>query len=57
MSKLRVLSFIYTLNCRRCPLSLKLIDFVLSVLKSYTLCPLALTQLAFFIKSNNIRVF
>ncbi|MFS7959713.1 hypothetical protein Hanom_Chr08g00694301 [Helianthus anomalus] len=35
-------------NCRRCPLPLKLMSFVLNVLKSCTLCPLALTWLIFF---------
>ncbi|MFS7916537.1 hypothetical protein Hanom_Chr02g00178361 [Helianthus anomalus] len=47
-SKLQVLSFMFTSKYRRCPLPLKLIGFVLYVSKSYTLCPLDLTQLVFF---------
>ncbi|MFS7966720.1 hypothetical protein Hanom_Chr09g00777071 [Helianthus anomalus] len=42
-SKLQALSFMYVPNCRRCPLTLKLTDFVLNVSKSCMLCPLALT--------------
>ncbi|KAJ0836782.1 hypothetical protein HanRHA438_Chr16g0770881 [Helianthus annuus] len=37
-------------NCRRCPLPLNLMSFVLYVSKSYTLCPLAQTQSYFFVK-------
>ncbi|MFS7908304.1 hypothetical protein Hanom_Chr01g00081591 [Helianthus anomalus] len=47
-SKLQVLSFMFVSNCRRCPLPLKLMSFVLNVSKSCTLCPLALTWLIFF---------
>ncbi|MFS8015393.1 hypothetical protein Hanom_Chr15g01355881 [Helianthus anomalus] len=50
MSKLQVLSFMYVSNCRRCPLSLKLMSFVLNVCKSCTLCPLWQTQLYFSVK-------
>ncbi|MFS8021629.1 hypothetical protein Hanom_Chr16g01429671 [Helianthus anomalus] len=50
MGPLQVLSFIYVSNCRRCPLSLKLTSFILNVLKSYMLCPLALTQLLLIVK-------
>ncbi|MFS7967683.1 hypothetical protein Hanom_Chr09g00788641 [Helianthus anomalus] len=37
-------------NFKRCPLPLKLISFVLNVLKSCTLCPLGLTQLILSVK-------
>ncbi|MFS7928931.1 hypothetical protein Hanom_Chr04g00326571 [Helianthus anomalus] len=37
-------------NCRRCPLPLNLMSFVLNVSKSCMLFPLSLTQLVFFIK-------
>ncbi|MFS7954811.1 hypothetical protein Hanom_Chr07g00635031 [Helianthus anomalus] len=50
MSKLQVLSFMFILNCRWCPLPLKLIGFVLYVSKSYTLCPLGPTQFKFSVK-------
>ncbi|MFS8015341.1 hypothetical protein Hanom_Chr15g01355281 [Helianthus anomalus] len=36
-------------NCRRRPLPLKLMSFVLNVSNSYTLCPLALTSLIFLL--------
>ncbi|MFS8003879.1 hypothetical protein Hanom_Chr13g01219041 [Helianthus anomalus] len=48
MSKLQVLSFLFTLNYRRCSLPLKLTGFVLNVLKSCTICLLSLTQIVFF---------
>ncbi|MFS7990592.1 hypothetical protein Hanom_Chr11g01060621 [Helianthus anomalus] len=48
MSKLQVLSFIFTLNCMHCPLAHKLTNFVLNVPKFCVLCPLGLTQLDFF---------
>ncbi|MFS8020780.1 hypothetical protein Hanom_Chr16g01419771 [Helianthus anomalus] len=47
-SKLQVLSFMFVPNFRRCPLPLKLMSFVLNVLKSCTLCPLGQPQLFFF---------
>ncbi|MFS8006598.1 hypothetical protein Hanom_Chr14g01251081 [Helianthus anomalus] len=50
MSKLQVLSFMFTPNCKRCPLPLKLIGLVLYVSKYYTLCPLGLTQFIFSVK-------
>ncbi|MFS7964466.1 hypothetical protein Hanom_Chr08g00750711 [Helianthus anomalus] len=53
-SKLQVLSFIFTPNFRRCPLSLKLMTFVLNVSKSCKLCPLTLTQLIIFAKSDHV---
>ncbi|MFS7996176.1 hypothetical protein Hanom_Chr12g01126901 [Helianthus anomalus] len=49
MSKLQVLSFMFVSNCRRCPLPLNLMIFVLNVSKSCTLCPLALTQSVFLL--------
>ncbi|MFS8013433.1 hypothetical protein Hanom_Chr14g01332911 [Helianthus anomalus] len=55
MSKLQVLSFMFVQNCRRCPLSLKLMSFVLNVCKSCTLCPLGQTQLIFFVKSGHVQ--
>ncbi|MFS7927477.1 hypothetical protein Hanom_Chr04g00309551 [Helianthus anomalus] len=54
MSKLQVLSFIFTPNCRRCPLAQKLTSSVLNVSKSCTLCPLSQTQLDFFVKSGHV---
>ncbi|MFS7928932.1 hypothetical protein Hanom_Chr04g00326581 [Helianthus anomalus] len=56
-SKLQVLSFMFVSNCRRCPLLLNLTSFVLNVSKSYTLCPLALTQSDFFIKYGHVGIF
>ncbi|MFS7998602.1 hypothetical protein Hanom_Chr12g01155861 [Helianthus anomalus] len=47
MSKLQVLSFMFTQNSRWCPLAQKLTSYVLNVLKSCTLCPLGQTQLDF----------
>ncbi|MFS7907113.1 hypothetical protein Hanom_Chr01g00067451 [Helianthus anomalus] len=47
-SKLQVLSFTFTPNCKRCPLAQKLTGSVLFVSKSYMLCPLGQTQLDFF---------
>ncbi|MFS7969933.1 hypothetical protein Hanom_Chr09g00815041 [Helianthus anomalus] len=46
----------FTPNCRRCPLALKLTGFVLNVSKSCTVCPLSLTQfiLFFFVKSGHV---
>ncbi|MFS7948134.1 hypothetical protein Hanom_Chr06g00556391 [Helianthus anomalus] len=52
--KLQVLSFMFTPNCRRCPLAQKLTSSVLNVSKSYTLCPLGQTQLDFFVKSGHV---
>ncbi|MFS7951259.1 hypothetical protein Hanom_Chr07g00592901 [Helianthus anomalus] len=49
MSKLQVLSFMFTPNCRRCHLPLKLMGFVLYVTISCMLRPLTLTLLNFFI--------
>ncbi|MFS7985684.1 hypothetical protein Hanom_Chr11g01001421 [Helianthus anomalus] len=40
----------------RCPLAQKLTSSVLNVSKSYTLCPLALTQLNFSVKLDYTRI-
>ncbi|MFS8012665.1 hypothetical protein Hanom_Chr14g01323511 [Helianthus anomalus] len=48
LSKLQVLSFMFTPNCRRCPLAQKLTSFVLNVSISCTLCHLSPTLLIFF---------
>ncbi|MFS7930276.1 hypothetical protein Hanom_Chr04g00342331 [Helianthus anomalus] len=53
-SKLQVLSFMFTPNCRRCPLAQKLTSFVLNVPKSCTLYPLGQTQLDFLVKSRHV---
>ncbi|MFS7938949.1 hypothetical protein Hanom_Chr05g00445821 [Helianthus anomalus] len=55
VSESQGLSFIFILICRRCPLCLKLTSFVLYVFKSYTFCPLALTQLDFSVKSSHVQ--
>ncbi|MFS7998245.1 hypothetical protein Hanom_Chr12g01151431 [Helianthus anomalus] len=49
-SEFQELSFIFIPNFRRCPLSLKLMSFVLYVSKCSTICPFVLTQLVFFVK-------
>ncbi|MFS8003000.1 hypothetical protein Hanom_Chr13g01208731 [Helianthus anomalus] len=53
-SKLQVLSFMFTSNCRRCPLAQNLTSSVLNVPKSCTLCPLDQTQLNFLVKSGHV---
>ncbi|KAJ0576492.1 hypothetical protein HanIR_Chr05g0225041 [Helianthus annuus] len=40
--------YLFVPNCRHCSLPLNLTSFVLNVSKSFTLCPLALTQSSFF---------
>ncbi|MFS7972924.1 hypothetical protein Hanom_Chr09g00850541 [Helianthus anomalus] len=49
-SILQVLSFMFTPNCKWCPLPLKLTGFVLYVTKSCMLCPLSVTQLDFMLR-------
>ncbi|MFS7966113.1 hypothetical protein Hanom_Chr09g00770061 [Helianthus anomalus] len=44
--------FMFVPNCRRYPLLLNLTSFVLNVLKSCTLRPLAPTKLFFFVRSG-----
>ncbi|MFS7921932.1 hypothetical protein Hanom_Chr03g00242711 [Helianthus anomalus] len=46
----------FTLNCRRCSLPLKLMCFVLNS-KSCTLCPLSLTIAVYFYSSLSLYVF
>ncbi|MFS8011459.1 hypothetical protein Hanom_Chr14g01309351 [Helianthus anomalus] len=46
----QVLSFIYISCFSRCPLSLKLMTFVLIVSRSCMVCPLSLTQLILNVK-------
>ncbi|KAJ0533910.1 hypothetical protein HanIR_Chr09g0413831 [Helianthus annuus] len=53
-SRLQVLSFMFVPNFRRCPLPLNLMSFVLNISKSYTLCPLGLTWLVFYVKSGHL---
>ncbi|MFS7931622.1 hypothetical protein Hanom_Chr04g00358081 [Helianthus anomalus] len=45
MSKLQVLSFMFTSNCRRCPFGQKLTGGVLNLSKSCMFCPLGQTWL------------
>ncbi|MFS7921763.1 hypothetical protein Hanom_Chr03g00240711 [Helianthus anomalus] len=45
----------FTLFCRRCPLTYKLRSFVFSVSISCTLCPLGQTQLDFFYSLRPIK--
>ncbi|MFS8033921.1 hypothetical protein Hanom_Chr17g01575191 [Helianthus anomalus] len=47
----------FTPNCRRCPLSLKLTGFVLNVSKSYMVCLLSLTQFIVLVKSGHQGYF
>ncbi|MFS8011515.1 hypothetical protein Hanom_Chr14g01310041 [Helianthus anomalus] len=56
LSKLQVLSFIFTSNCRRCPLAKKLTGGVLYVAKYCKFCPLGQTQLDFLVKSSHVQV-
>ncbi|MFS8012685.1 hypothetical protein Hanom_Chr14g01323751 [Helianthus anomalus] len=50
LSKLQVLSFMFTAFCRWCPLVEKLTSFVLNVSKSYTFYHLGQTQLKFSVQ-------
>ncbi|MFS7951664.1 hypothetical protein Hanom_Chr07g00597771 [Helianthus anomalus] len=49
-TELQILFFIFIASFRRCPLSLKLMSFVLNVSKSCTLYSLAITQIIFSVK-------
>ncbi|MFS7963960.1 hypothetical protein Hanom_Chr08g00744451 [Helianthus anomalus] len=49
-----ILSFMFTSNCRRCPLAQKLTGFVLYVSKSCMFCPLSLTQSDFLVKYGHV---
>ncbi|MFS8002312.1 hypothetical protein Hanom_Chr13g01200631 [Helianthus anomalus] len=52
--KLQVFCFMFTPNCRRCPLAQKFTSFFLNVSKSCTLCPLGQTQLDFSVKYSHV---
>ncbi|MFS7992031.1 hypothetical protein Hanom_Chr12g01077511 [Helianthus anomalus] len=54
-SKLQVLFFMFTPNCKRYPLAQKLTSFVLNVSKSCTLYPLSQTQLDFLVKYGHVH--
>ncbi|MFS7993154.1 hypothetical protein Hanom_Chr12g01090731 [Helianthus anomalus] len=53
MSKLQNSSFMYVTYCKVCPLSLKSTKNVFDVCKPLH-CPLALTQLVFMVKSDQV---
>ncbi|MFS8008526.1 hypothetical protein Hanom_Chr14g01273831 [Helianthus anomalus] len=53
-SKLQVLSFMFTSNCRRYPFGQKFTGGVLNLSKSCTLCPLRQTQLEFLVRSCHV---
>ncbi|MFS7970626.1 hypothetical protein Hanom_Chr09g00823111 [Helianthus anomalus] len=55
MSKLQVLSFMFTSNFRRCPLAQKLTGGVLYLSKSCTFCPLSQIQLDVLVKSGHVQ--
>ncbi|MFS7967593.1 hypothetical protein Hanom_Chr09g00787531 [Helianthus anomalus] len=55
MSKLQVLSFMFTSNFRRCPLAQKLTGGVLYLSKSCTFCPLDQTWLEISVNSCHIQ--
>ncbi|MFS8018498.1 hypothetical protein Hanom_Chr15g01392731 [Helianthus anomalus] len=48
------LLFMFTPNCRCCPLAQKLTGFVLYVSKPCTVCPLSLTQSEFLAKYDHV---
>ncbi|MFS8021831.1 hypothetical protein Hanom_Chr16g01432111 [Helianthus anomalus] len=54
MSKLQVLSFMFTPNCRRCSFGQKFTGGVLNLSKSCTLCHLGQTQLEVLVKSDHV---
>ncbi|MFS7969220.1 hypothetical protein Hanom_Chr09g00806571 [Helianthus anomalus] len=55
MSKLQVLSFMFTSNFRRCPLAQKLTGGVLYLSKSYMFCPLDQTLLEISVDSCHMQ--
>ncbi|MFS7990316.1 hypothetical protein Hanom_Chr11g01057391 [Helianthus anomalus] len=55
VSKLQVLSFIFTSNFRRCSLAKKLTGGVLYVTKYCKFCPFSQTQLDFLVKSSHVQ--
>ncbi|MFS8020854.1 hypothetical protein Hanom_Chr16g01420661 [Helianthus anomalus] len=54
MSKLQVLSFLFTSNLRRCPFGQKLTGVVLYLSKPCTFCPLGQTQLEYLVKYGHV---
>ncbi|MFS7963650.1 hypothetical protein Hanom_Chr08g00740861 [Helianthus anomalus] len=55
LSKLQVLSFMFTSNFRRYPFGQKFTGGVLYLSKSCTFCPLGQTHLDFLVKSSHAR--
>ncbi|MFS7952199.1 hypothetical protein Hanom_Chr07g00604161 [Helianthus anomalus] len=55
MSKLQVLSFMFTSNFRRCPFGQNLADGVLYLSKSCTFCPLGQTWLENSVKKCQLQ--
>ncbi|MFS7960089.1 hypothetical protein Hanom_Chr08g00698871 [Helianthus anomalus] len=55
MSKLQVLSFMFTSNFRGCPFGQKFIGGVLNLSKSYTFCPLVQTWLEISVKNCHVQ--
>ncbi|MFS7996463.1 hypothetical protein Hanom_Chr12g01130291 [Helianthus anomalus] len=55
MSKLQVLSFVFTSNCRRCPFGQKLTGDILNLLKSCMFCSLGQTWLEILVKSCHVQ--
>ncbi|MFS7963639.1 hypothetical protein Hanom_Chr08g00740701 [Helianthus anomalus] len=55
MSKLQVLSFMFTSNCRRCPFSQNFTSGVLYLSKSCTFCPLSQTWLENSVKKSHVQ--
>ncbi|MFS7970713.1 hypothetical protein Hanom_Chr09g00824151 [Helianthus anomalus] len=54
-SKLQVLSFMLTSNCRRCPFGQKFTGGVLKLSKSCTFCPLGQTWLEISVKNYHVQ--
>ncbi|MFS8023959.1 hypothetical protein Hanom_Chr16g01457691 [Helianthus anomalus] len=54
-SKLQVLSFMFTSNCRRCPFGQKFIGGVLNLPKSCTFCPVNQTWLEISVNSCHVQ--
>ncbi|MFS7961065.1 hypothetical protein Hanom_Chr08g00710381 [Helianthus anomalus] len=55
MSKLQVLSFMFTSNCRRCLFGQKFTGGVLNLSKSCTFCPLSQTWLEISVKNCHVQ--
>ncbi|MFS7913803.1 hypothetical protein Hanom_Chr02g00146011 [Helianthus anomalus] len=54
-SKLQVLSFMFTSNCRCCPFGQKFTGGVLNLSKSCTFCPLGQTWLEISVKNCHVQ--